>query len=175
MCVVRTRSVNSVLLSTASILVMVVALAQAPAEAQFVCAGSLTGAEPQAGAAGSTAAGAADNLACGRNANAPGGSVFDGKLAIGAGAVGPNASGNNASNIAIGGDSNSSGASGRNVALGNDAGASGTLFPLGGGLNAIPANTAVGWSSEAGGNGSLNVAIGAFSRAGGTHTSNVAV
>src|SRR5262245_5112513 len=91
------------------------------AQAQFVCGGSPTGAEPQTGAGAVAAPGI--NVACGPSANASGG--FSNNTAFGRNA---NASGAGGENTAFGGnaDASGSGAAGRgNTAVGSRANASG--------------------------------------------------
>jgi hypothetical protein len=130
------RSWRALQAATAAGSVLAVCLAAAPAQAQFICGGSATGGEPQAGG-GATAAGSANNFACGPTANASGaGSVNS--------ATGnqSNASGAGSFNTATGNLANASGAGSRNTAIGNGANASGD------GTN----NTAVGTNSTATGN-----------------------
>jgi autotransporter adhesin len=116
--------------------VLAVCLAAAPAQAQFICGGSATGAEPQAGG-GATAGGSTSNFACGPSANASGAGSFNSATGNQA-----DASGANSFNTAMGNLANASGDGSRNTAIGNGANASGA------GTN----NTAVGTNSTATGN-----------------------
>ncbi len=118
-----------------------------PAQAQFVCGGSLTGGEPQSGA-GATV------------------TVFSGSVACGPSA---DASGTSALNTAIGVAANASGDASRNTAIGNSANASGGVGAL------ISSNTATGVGANASGTSSNNTATGVFANASGDSSSNTAI
>jgi len=107
------------------------------AHAQFVCGGSATGAEAQAGA-GATAAGGAANVACGPSADASG--AFSGNTATGFAAT---ASGAISFNTAIGIGANASGAGSVNTAVGGFSTATGlNSSAFGNGASATFANSA---------------------------------
>src|SRR5262245_49762645 len=94
-----------------------------PAQAQFVCVGSATGATvppAKSDGAGATAPGDAANVACGTNAKANGAGSGNSAFGINATAMGDgsintatgnsaNAGGNNSANTAVGASANASG------------------------------------------------------------------
>jgi hypothetical protein len=135
-----TAHVNSILASAAIVLALTASLLPGPAQAQFVCAGSLDGSAPQTGAGGN-AAGSAGNFACGANASSFGSS---GNSAVGNSA---NAAGTFSSNTAVGNAANASGTASANTALGAEANAAG---PAGSGPTF---NTAIGYQASASGLG----------------------
>jgi autotransporter adhesin len=149
------------------------ALSPTPAVAQFVCAGSATGAAPLTG--GGATAGALQSVACGTsaNANSPGGganSAF-GNVANASGALAINtalgwdssAFGDSSGNVAVG-TANSSGTGSYNTALGYNANGSGNTSN----------NTATGRGAYAYGDNSSNTAVGTFSSAFGDNSANTA-
>ncbi len=154
-----------------------VALAPRPVAAQFICGGSATGAEPQAGG-GAAAVGSVNNFACGTNANASGTGIGHGNSAIGTRA---NASGDGSNNLAVGFFADASGNGSSNVAAGLGAMASGANSgnsAYGTGANAVgdgSFNTATGVGADARGNGSSNIATGNHTVASGDGSSNIAI
>jgi hypothetical protein len=169
-------------------LALIVGLGAPPANAQFVCDNDLGGEFGE----GATAAGGANNVACGTGANASGansGNTAFGRNAIAVGdgsgntASGntANASGNSGNNTASGTLANASGNSSSNTASGFGAVASGinsTNAAFGRTANALgdgSSNTASGTLANASGDGSRNVAIGNNALATGDGTTNTAV
>lgn len=145
-------------------------LLAAPASAQFVCVDGSNSAQ------GATASGSADNMACGKGADAEGVNGT-GNLAVG---TGSGAWGNNSHNNAVGtaaradGDFSSNTALGsatafgnrsNNTAVGTDAAASGMLSQ----------NTAVGYSASALGDGGHNTSLGDHASSTGHNSANVAI
>ena len=138
---------NGILLTAVSAIAVGMFLAPAPAAAQFVCAGSATGAEPQTGASG-TATGAL-SVACGTNASATADSTAFGDFAIaqiGSVAVGNSAIANNAGAVAVGKGTNAfSNAGADSTAVGTFSTASGDYsIALGGAPANIIATSASG-------------------------------
>src|SRR5215472_6973281 len=162
-----------------------------PAQAQFVCGGSATGAETQTGA-GATAAGSTFNVACGSDAKAGGNggeNTATGALADASGdnsvntangfaadanganssntatVEAANASGDTSANTASGLVANASGNNSSNVAMGDHANASGSFSN----------NAAAGHFANASGNGSSNIAVGDHADAHGDNSKNIAI
>jgi len=144
------------------------------AHAQFVCGGSATGAEPQDGA-GTNAAGAFGNFACGSDANASGNGSNN--TATGISAL---ASGNHSFNTATGAFADARGDSSVNTAAGADADAHGdgsvntATGDLADAHGDFSANTVTGTSANASGNSSFNTAAGADANASGDSSRNSA-
>ena len=105
-------SVTARLLLSTSLCLAAFALWLNPAQAQFVCAGSATGAAPVTGA-GANATGSPDNFACGQFSDASG--TGSGNSAVGAQS---SARGNNSFNSASGFLSDADGGFSRNTATG---------------------------------------------------------
>jgi len=145
------------------------------AQAQFVCGGSATGDEPQAGA-GAMAGPSPNNVACGTSADASGpGSA---NTATGSGA---NASGALAANIATGSGANASGGGSRNIAIGSGATATGgrsSAIAIGSGATATGGGSsaiAIGSGATTTGGGSSAIAIGSGANVTGGGSSAIAI
>lgn len=133
-------------------------LAPPGAQAQFICGGSTTGAEPQTGG-GAVAAGSAFNVACGTNASASGANSENTAIGTLAGATGVNSS-----NTAIGSNAIAIGSNSNNTATGAEAVANGVGS----------SNSATGFAANSNGDGSFNTAAGSGANASGALSSNTA-